>query len=354
MSRTDGEKTMKKRKDGRYLKVMKINKKTIYFYSSEPTEKKAIRDIERQMLKYREKEEKGKKFSFVADEWEEIHYPAVEYQTEARYKTFVKHLNNFFNDTDIKQITYEDISEFLQNFVLKGYSNKTIKDQTAIVKMIFSYAYIKKYIDSDPTQYIKPPKGKPPVKREALTDEETEIINSSINCTFGFFAYFLLYTGLRKGEALALRYGDIDFKNNFINVDKSVYYVGNSPHIKQPKTESGIRKVILLDCVKNKLPKNKNKDELIFSFDGKIMRGSMFTRKWNKYLEESGLKNITAHNLRHTFATFLFEAGLECKDTQSIMGHKDISTTQNIYTHIRERRAIESSQKLNLYFNKNG
>ena len=69
---------MKRRKDGRYQKSKTINGKRIVFYSSEPTERKAIRDIENQMLAYSQKEELGKTFGEVADEWEETHYKNLE------------------------------------------------------------------------------------------------------------------------------------------------------------------------------------------------------------------------------------------------------------------------------------
>lgn len=342
---------MKKRADGRWVKKITLpNGKTKYFYSSAKTQRDATKDFNKQIIEFEEKDKKGKTFSEIANEWEEIKYTSVEHQTMVRYKTFVRHLKGFFENEYIKSITFEDIQLFLQDLTLKGYSNKTIKDQTAILKMIFSYAYIKKYINQDPSYYIKAPKGRPASEREALTAEQTEIVNNSIQCTFGLFPYFLLYTGLRKGEALALQYKDIDFENNTITVSKSVYYDNNTPHIKQPKTVSGIRQVILLDCVKDKLKRNANKDELIFTFDGQLIKNSMFTRKWNKYLSESGLKNITPHQFRHTFATFLFEAGMQPKDTQSIMGHKDISTTQRIYTHIRQKRAEENLIKLNNFF----
>lgn len=292
---------MKKRADGRYLKVKTIDGKRVFFYSAEVTEKKALKDIENQMMKYKMDMQKGFLFSDVVEEWKNTHYENLEAQTIARYNSYTKHLIKEFGSVHIKKITLEDIDIFLKELAFYGYANKTIKDQTMVLKMIFSFAYIKKYIPSDIGLYVKPPKGKAETTREALKDNEIEIVNNSVKCTFGLFPYFLLYTGMRKGEALALRYSDIDFVNNVITVNKSVYYTGNTPHIKPPKTESG-------------------------------------------------LENITPHMLRHTFATFLFEADLDFKDTQIIMGHKDIHTTQNIYTHIREERTKETAEKLNNFF----
>lgn len=340
---------MKKRPDGRYVKVKTINGNKIPFYSRAKSEKLAEKDIENQLLEYKQQEEKGKLYKEVAKEWEREHYKNIEHQTEARYKTLVSHSIDEFGEQYVKLIVAEDIDTFLKGFSTKGYSSKSIKDQYSVLKMILKHAHLKGYIQSLPA-FPKAPKGKNSVKREPLNDEQIKIVESSINCTFGFLAYFLLYTGLRKSEALAVQYQDIDLKNNIIHINKALYYKSNEPYIKTPKTEAGKRDVILLDCVADKIQKGK-KEDYIFNVNGELIKNSLFTRKWEKYKEETGLK-ITAHQLRHTFATILFEADINVKDAQSLMGHSDISVTQNIYTHIRQKRLESTAKTLNEHIQK--
>lgn len=341
---------MKKRKDGRWAKSVTINNKRVYFYSTEKTERLAEKDIALQMISYAKSEEKGKTFKTVAEEWEEEHFVKLEHYTSRRYKTLLNHALDFFSDCYIKSVTSEQIERFLSLLVRKQYSTKTIKDQFSIVKMVFRYAFINGYISSDPTQYIKTPKGTASVQRNAITEEEMDIVNKSTNCTFGLLAYFLMYTGLRKGELLALQWKDIDFNKKEIHVTKSVCHHNNVPHIKTPKTNSGIRVVMLLDCLSEKLKtvKNKKLSNYIFSDSETPLTNSQFQCRWEKYQKETGL-NITAHQLRHTFATILFEANVDAKDAQNIMGHSDISVTQNIYTHIRKNRMQDTTNKLNNY-----
>lgn len=81
------------------------------------------------------------------------------------------------------------------------------------------------------------------------------------------------------------------------------------------------------------------------------MTQTIYDAKWNRFLSATGL-DITAHMLRHTYATILFEANINVKDAQSLMGHADISTTNNIYTHIRENRMSQTAEKLNAFLNK--
>lgn len=345
---------MKKRNDGRWQRSTTINGKRIVFYSSEKNEKKAIKDIERQMINYSLAKELGKTFKEVADEWQEEHFSKLEHYTERRYKTLLEHANNEFEERYIKDIAPKDIECFLLKFSIKNYASKTIKDQFSILKMIFRYACVKEYIDSDVTRYIKPPKGADSQKREALSYEEMDVVDNSINCTFGLLAFFLMYSGLRKGEALALQWKDIDFKNNEINVYKSVCHHNNQPHIKGTKTDSGNRKIILLDCLAKELKKcrNKTKNNYVFSGSSTPLTNSQFQCRWKKYNDETGL-NITAHQLRHTFATILFEAEIDVKDAQHLMGHSDISVTQNIYTHVRQNRTTKTAGKLNNFLKQN-
>ena len=169
------------------------------FYSTEPTERKAIKDIENQMIEYNDKIQRGKLFKEVADEWEHEHYEKIAHQTMHRYVSLTAKIKDSFGIKYIKQITVDDINKFLSELVYLKYSSKTIKDEVSVLKMIFKYADSKCYISSNVTQFISPPKGEPKKERTALTDDEIKIINNSIDKEFGLLAYFILYSGLRKG-----------------------------------------------------------------------------------------------------------------------------------------------------------
>lgn len=340
-----GKMGLTRRKDGRWCKTKTINGERIFFYSTEPTERKAIKDIENQMIEYNGKIQRGKLFKDVATEWEREHYEKIAHQTMHRYVSLTAKIKDSFGSKYIKQITVDDINKFLSELVYLKYSTKTIKDEVSVLKMIFKYADSKCYISSNVTQFISPPKGEPKKERTALADDEIKIIDNNIDKEFGLLAYFILYSGLRKGEALALTYGDIDMENNIIHVTKSVEHINNTPHIKTTKTKAGIRSVPLLDKLKSVLPKGES-DEIIFNQNGEYMTASYFHKHWKKYKEQTGL-DVTAHQLRHTFTTLLFEWDIDEKDSQEILGHSDISTTRNIYTHIRKNRMTDTLNKIN-------
>ncbi len=342
---------MKKRPDGRYCRKIKINNRFVFFYSSEPTEKQAARDIERQLLQYTEKESNGKLFSEVAKEWSDDHFPTLENNTLKQYRPALADVSVQFGKSYIKDITSTQIDLFLKAYAKRGYAQKTVKTRLLIMNLIMKYAVINQYISNNPCLYITIPKNLPKTRREALTDNELLIVRQSLDKPFGIFAYFLLNTGLRKGEALALRYCDIDFNRKIISINKTVEWLGNVPHIKNhPKTDAGIREVPLLDCLAN-LFEPKTTDELLFpNASGELMRNGNFTRLWDKYRAETGL-SITPHQLRHAYATMLYDANIDIKTAQYLLGHANIQTTMDIYTHLSQSRQDTAADILNQFVN---
>lgn len=334
-----------KRKDGRWCKSKTINDTRIFFYSSESTERRAMKDIETQMIEYSGKIEKGKLFKDVADEWEREHYKQVQYQTALRYKSLTARIVKHFGKRYIRNITTDNIMLFMDMLVNEQFSTKSIKDEMSVIKMIFKYAKIKEYVSENVALYLVPPKGKAKEERSALSDDEIQVVENSIDSDFGLLAFFILYSGLRKGEALALEWEDIDFEQNIIKVNKSVEFVGCSPRLKAPKTKAGERIVPLIDKLKDVLATHRATG-IVFNQDGHHMNSSYFQRHWKGYTEETGLI-VSPHQLRHTFTTLLYEWDISDKDTQEILGHADISTTRNIYTHIRQSRMTETLMKIN-------
>ena len=340
---------MKQRKDGRWLKQITVNGKRLSFYSSEPTERKAAKDIEQQLINYTQREADGPTFEQVARDWYALACTDLAPLTAVRYECFLTRAITWWGDWRIRNITTSDIEHELLLMAEQDFTSKTIKNQFSVIRLIFRYATPKCKLALDPAASVTLPKGKSSEKRDALSEEEQKIVNNSIDAPEGLFAYTLLYTGLRRGEAIALRWNHIDFENKKIVVTDNVVFVNNKAVITKPKTEAGIREIVLLDCLAEKLLPIMPSDRTEFVFSGKTLHGgSYYPKAWKRYQKATGL-NITPHQLRHTFATILFEADIDVKDAQSLMGHSDISVTQNIYTHIRKSRLSATASKLNAH-----
>lgn len=341
---------MKKREDGRYVKSKNINGKRVFFYSSEPTERKALKDIERQMLEYAEREEKGKTFKEVAEEWEKIHFKTLTNNSLKAYKPALTMAIEEFGSLSIKSITNVDIFSYSQRLVARNLAQKTIKNKLLCVSLILKYALSQRYITTIPYESFSLPKNLKKKKRTAASESDFQKIKGNANGDVGFLALLLACTGLRRGEAFALTPSDIDIKKHLVHVDKTVEWLGQHPRIKDnPKTEAGVRDVpfpdILIDGFKQRLS-----NSYIFQNDGgTLWTNSQVTRRWDKYIKSIEL-SITPHQLRHYYCTQLFESGIDVKTAQRWLGHSDIKTTLDIYTHLSEEHINDSKEKIRRYY----
>lgn len=333
---------MKQRKDGRWVKVKKINGENKSFYSSAKTEKAALKDIERQMIEYSQELARTKSFREIAELWKEEHQAQISYKTWQGYNAHYNRALAEFHENKINEIEASDVQLFVNRLAKKGFAYKTVKSALDVVSMIFDFAILEKQITSNPCNFVKLPYGLPQKERELPSEEEIEKVKNGLNCHFGEFAYLILFTGIRRGEALALKAEDLDFEKRTIQIRKSLYFKNNKPEIKEPKTKAGIRDVYLLDRL---IPILKEKKGFIFGGE-KPMTEQAFRRAWERYTRESGV-TITPHQLRHAYATILYENEISAKSAQKLLGHSDIKITLATYTHISEQRNKSDFEKLN-------
>lgn len=328
---------MTKRKDGRWQEEVLINGKRKFFYGKTKSE------VLRKINEFKEREKAGKLFSTAACEWEAEHREEVSYNAHRAYNVPYAESVKEFGHMYINDITAQDIDLFIRRISAMGYAKRTVKGYLSVLSLIFNFAMRKGYCNNNPTIAISVPAKLKTTKRDLPTSVDIDVVKRAVNNSFGLFAYFLLYTGCRRGEALAITMDDIDFENNIIFINKSLYWESNTPVIKSTKTNAGNRTIILLDALKSKLPKDK--EGYLFGNE-KPMTLTAFRYHWGKYVKETGI-TLTPHQLRHLFATILYECGIDEKITQELMGHSNISITRNIYTHIREQKINETANILN-------
>lgn len=336
----------KTRSDGRLLRVIRDpnTKKKLFFYG------KTERELTQKILEYTQRAQTGDKFIKVAEDWYNEATPDLAYQSLKSYKPAYKDAIDEFGDELIKQITAKDVSAYLRRLAKRGLSAKTIAQRRLVLNLIFKHAQSTGGVEVNPCTSAVMPKDLPKQQRHAATSNDEEIIKNTSD--IWLFPFFALMTGMRKGEILALQWRDIDFGNDLISVTKSVYHEGDRPKIKKPKTDESIRYVPLLAPLKEKLLQTNQRPEqqYIFTYDGITpLSNRRFTTMMKKYQEETGV-TCTAHELRHSFATIAIENGIDAKIVQSILGHKQLSTTMDIYTDIRKSAIIRATEKLNKIF----
>lgn len=338
---------MKRRSDGRLVRTIVDEKtgKRIYFYG------KSEKEINKKIFAYTSEEEKGKFYKHLSEAWWYETQERLAVQSIKTYNIARKRAEKEFGNTPIKDIKPKNITVFLKKLAAKGYAQKTISNQKTVINLICEYAIEENQLETNPCASAQMPKDLVKRKRSAASDTDEKTIQETAD--IWLFPFFALMTGMRKGEILALQGKDIDMEKNLISVTKSVYHNGDRPFIKAPKTEAGKRIVPLLEPLKAVLKKHKlKKNDYIFSDDGKTpLTERRFTTLFKHYRQKTGVE-CTAHQLRHSFATIAFESNVPLKSVSEILGHKQISTTMDIYTDFRKQAFENAAELLNNSFNK--
>ncbi|MGN0689920.1 MAG: tyrosine-type recombinase/integrase [Oscillospiraceae bacterium] len=325
---------MKKRPDGRYQKIITINGKKKAFYG------KTIAAVNKKILAYEEEQSKGKLFSAVAEEWYDYIVPTLSPSTLKGYKPAKEDAVAEFGSQRISDITPQDVQLYINRYAAQKYSRKTVVTKLQILSQIFNYGILYGHLQNNPCSVVRVPRNLSKVERQVASPEDIAKIKASDN----LLALAALYTGCRRGELLALSIDDIDFDNDTIVIDKSVYFEGIEPRIKLPKTAAGIRTIPLLKPLKEELLKRKIKG-LLFEENGKMLTESRVRAIWEKFQEENGVE-CTLHQLRHAYATRLYELDVDVKSAQELLGHADVHTTQEIYTHLTELKRRQTAEQL--------
>ena len=328
-----------RRKDGLVQTDITVNGKRHYFYA------RSERELRQKILAFQQTESEGPLFADVAAEWWETKQKTLSPNSLRNYSPAVERAITAFGTSRIRQITPADIEACISDFGLT-HAAKTTATQLNIINQILRYARMHGYTSTVATDIVQIPRGLKRTPRLLPSESDVAAVKAHLDYPImGLFAYVLLYSGLRRGEALALQYRDIDKVNKKIHVQKSLCAYRNEPIIKTPKTEAGYRDVPLVDALIAAIPDGKPNDYL-FLRDGHLITDADFDTLWGWYRKEAGI-TATPHQLRHQFATLLYDAGIDKFEAARYMGHTTAQMTE-IYTHITKSRTASSLDRLNI------
>ena len=230
-----------------------------------------------------------------------------------------------------------------------------------IAQQVFDYAIKMNIITDNPMRKVKLPKRKETIN-EVNKFYNTDELKHFFDCVkdYGnmkYLAFFrlLAFTGMRKGEALALNWSDIDFEKKLVHITKGVVLDENEiPMISTTKTKKSVRTVSLDDeslatLRRWKLEQAKelmsiginsmNKHQLLFTYDANKLYRPSYSNCWlEQIIKKYNLKKITMHGFRHSHCSLLFEMNTPIQVVQDRLGHTNIKTTMDIYTHVTEKQ----------------
>lgn len=275
----------------------------------------------------------------------------------------------------LKDLRTSHLQAYYNNLSLTSSVN-VIHNLNKFIKSGLSQALNENYISKNYASLVTLKKKEQKKEVEYLTiEQQNRFLAVCKGHRLEALFYMALSTGLRLGELLALTWNDIDFNEAIVSVNKNVKLVGipdkkgNKEYkviVQEPKTKSSIRKVpipvIALDVLKQhkklqlheriKTGEIYENNNIVFANPlGGYTNESNLRKIYKRLLIKSEIEEVKFHSLRHTYATTLFIKGVSPKVVQALMGHSDIATTMNIYTHVNEVAKVEAVQKLNEVFN---
>lgn len=304
-------------------------------------------------------------FEELAQLWLENYKTTVKPSTFENVKSKVEKMTEeHFKELKLKKITVaycqRVVIELSKNYVLYNH-------YLSVINRIFKYAVLMDILNTNPLdKVIKPKSRQTQRKGNFLTKEELkEFLKLAQTATLSYFfplVHLMAYTGLRQGEALALKWSDIDFENKKITVDKTAVRIKEKQTLQTPKTKNS-KRVISIDPTTLSILKSWKKDQIkIYFKNGKHFEGDKnfvftnqrgewvhihnFIRYFKRFIADHKLKPITPHGLRHTHASLLFSAGVEPKNISDRLGHSTVQITLDLYTHITEEQRTDTVEKL--------
>lgn len=216
------------------------------------------------------------------------------------------------------------------------------------------------------------PRTSQPEMRIWGEDEIIRFLEAAKETPYYALFYVALFTGMRRSEVLALRWGDIDFILGRIYVNRSMHQLKDNSYVfRSPKTAKGRRTIALSPSAILVLHEHHEKqmkdrqllgielsvEDLVFSQpDGKPLRPDTITRAWTTLAARAGLKVIRLHDARHSHASLMLKQGIHPKIVQERLGHSTIAVTLDIYSHVspglQEAAAKRFDDAFNSRYNK--
>ena len=281
-------------------------------------------------------------FSQAAEEWLEEQSGKWKYSTYVKYNTIYRtHLADVAGSCQLCTAEAPKLqAKISDHFSDREMSESLWKSICCVANQILGFAN-RKYLTRVPLLELPFPR---------LSKKAPVIFSSSeqarlLDCIFEEIDKFkiavllCLYTGMRLGELCALRWGDIDFQNLTLTVNRTVQRIMMSGHVTrtilletEPKSESSRRTVPLTAEMAELLLRLRAGQPYVFGREKPLEPRTMQYR-FQKILKESGIDSRNFHALRHTFATNCVESNMDAKSLSEILGHSDVKITLNRYVH---------------------
>ncbi|MED4332259.1 tyrosine-type recombinase/integrase [Geobacillus stearothermophilus] len=302
-------------------------------------------------------------FSMFMERWFNTSYKRTVEITTAKSREYVirNHIMKYFQHKKINEITTFDIDSFYVDKLDSGYSGAYIRQMHNLLNQAFDQAVRWSLVKVNPVKNAKPPKVKSEEKITWTVDEVNRFLNLIKDSSMEIPYLLAIFTGMRRGEVLGLKWDDVDFENKKIRIKRSLCFVsGKGLIFKEPKTKKSKRQISISQHVVNVLKKHKQKQEfqkeklgtqyqdnnlIVCTDDGKPLDPRNLLRQFYRLIEEASVPRISFHDLRHTHATILMQQGENPKVVSERLGHSRVGITLDLYSHVSDDLQEQAAEK---------
>ncbi|MBR5129222.1 MAG: site-specific integrase [Firmicutes bacterium] len=334
-----------------------------------------VKETQTKMTELKYKLEHGvfvEKSKLTLDQWfdtwiEEYKKNQVKIGTYTNYKNYYRcMLKERLGSRYIADIRGEHIQKLYNDYVKEDYSLTAIKSTAIILNGCFKQAVKNGLIEKNPVLNTELPRRKEKKVKEAMTKEQQTLFMeyAKDSYLYNLFA-IMLRTGMRIGELQALKYSDINRKNNVIEVRRTLKYIVGIGYLEDtPKTRTSKRDIPLTTATLQLFENQKKQwSRKIGNINGYIFtneKGEPLSRdkvqgeidRIVKRIRKDGYEfnHISPHIFRHTFATRAIEAGMQPQVLKTIMGHSSLAMTMDLYSHVMEDVKVNEMEKIDIAF----
>lgn len=309
-------------------------------------------------------------FTDYMQQWLKRVKPSIQLTTYSGYRDNVcRIIIPYFKPFELKlrDVTAQHIQDFYAE-QMKRVSGKTVKRYHANIHKAFKDARRLQIIDSNPMDCVEPPKAQP-FHGQAYTIEESQKILALVSDTiFEIPITMMLFYGLRREEAIGLKWSNIDFENDSILIGHTVTETRVDGHLQMiqkdlTKNNSSFRSLPLVAPIKELLNEkrksiyeckklfksgycSKYSDYVCVNEIGELIRPRTLSDNFKRIIKKNNIRNLRLYDCRHTAASIMLKNGVSMKQIQMILGHSDYATTANIYSHLDYADKVSATKEM--------
>lgn len=308
-------------------------------------------------------EPSSESLSVYLDRWLKI---VVKQRVAAKtYQSYQDIVNAYIkpgiNDMPLSKLTSEQIQEFYNTMMDKQLSARTVRYAHAVLRSALNQAVKWNMIHRNPADLVDLPKHQKAEMKVLNLEQAAKFMDVIVYSKWKPLFSLLLASGMRPGEALGLKWTDIDFAEKRIHVQRALSRTKSGWKLEEPKTPQSRRSIPLPDEVIDDLSEHRDvQDAHKAQHEQYVDYGLVFTntngeppdqrnilvKHFKPLFAENGLPDIRLYDLRHTCATLLLSAGINPKIVAERLGHSSVTLTLDTYSHVLPHMQTDATDKL--------